>query len=309
MNRFDKLIQGCGWAKKHGLKVWVDIHSVPGSQNGYDNSGRSGPIHWANNRDYYTRTQYTFNRLATLFSQPEWQGTVTAIEAVNEPAANRNGDVANLINECVATKLRALRGVLTTTTTLQVLPLGARYCCSPAQLDWPDADADGHARWVSGSLLPNRRAETELTGLLSFLGPLHWGGFFTGTPARRVLLDTHPYFVYSDQEKQTKDSGRLREVCKMEGMLQQSQKNYPTIAGEWAVNGPNGDRASDRDLPRAPVSFPDGPAYPYSKKYMAFMARNYAVQTATFEKAGGWIFWAVSGRYRLRCAGGRHSLC
>jgi hypothetical protein len=131
--------------------------------------------------------------------------------------------------------------------------------------------------------------------LSSFLGPLHWEGFFTGTKAHRVLLDTHPYFVYSDQEKQIGDSARLREVCAMEDTMRQSKENYPTIAGEWSVNGPNGDRASDRDLPTGPVSFPDGPSYPYSKKYMAFMARNYAVQTATFEKGSGWIFWAVSG--------------
>lgn len=81
------------------MKVWIDIHSVPGSQNGYDNSGRTGPIHWATKADYYTRTQYTFNRLATLFSQPEWKGTVTAIEAVNEPAANRDSGVSDLIKK------------------------------------------------------------------------------------------------------------------------------------------------------------------------------------------------------------------
>lgn len=131
--------------------------------------------------------------------------------------------------------------------------------------------------------------------LLSFLGPAYWENFFTGRAAHRVLLDTHPYYVYTDQEKRMKDSGRLREVCAKESIFKRSQKYYPTIAGEWSVNGPNGDRGSDRDLPRAPVSFPDGPKYPYSKRYMAFMARNYAVQTATYEKGAGWIFWAVSG--------------
>lgn len=70
---------------------------MPGSQNGFDNSGRAGPIHWANDPDYYSRTQYTFNRLATLFSQPEWKGTVTAVEAVNEPLATNSEAVKDLI--------------------------------------------------------------------------------------------------------------------------------------------------------------------------------------------------------------------
>ncbi|UZJ56272.1 hypothetical protein CBS101457_005592 [Exobasidium rhododendri] len=252
LNQFDKLIQACGWAKTHGLKVWVDIHSVPGSQNGYDNSGHAGAIDWASNPEYYTQTQYTFNRLATLFSQPEWKGTVTAIEAVNEPAASTVPAVATLINE--------------------YYPWARNAVARP----------------------PNSTALTSLLLAMhdGFLGPLHWEGFFTGTPSNRVLLDTHPYFVYSAQEKVIGDAARLKEVCALESTMTQSNANYPTIAGEWSVNGPNGDLASDRDLSDAPFTFPDGPAYPYSKKYMAFMAQNYAVQTATFEKGAGWIFWA-----------------
>ncbi len=85
LNRFAKLKEGVMLAKKYGLKVWIDLHSVPGSQNGFDNSGRAGPINWANNPSYYTQTQYAFNRLVTEFTQPAYAGVVTAIEAVNEP--------------------------------------------------------------------------------------------------------------------------------------------------------------------------------------------------------------------------------
>jgi len=31
------------WAKSYSLNVIVDIHGAPGSQNGYDNSGQTGP--------------------------------------------------------------------------------------------------------------------------------------------------------------------------------------------------------------------------------------------------------------------------
>jgi glucan 1,3-beta-glucosidase len=30
------------WAKKYSLDVIIDMHTAPNSQNGYDNSGRSG---------------------------------------------------------------------------------------------------------------------------------------------------------------------------------------------------------------------------------------------------------------------------
>lgn len=96
-----------------------------------------------------------------------------------------------------------------------------------------------------------------------------------------------------------KDSQRLSEVCAKEDVFTRSQQSYPTIAGEWSLSGPNGDRASDRDLPHAPFDFPDGPDYPYSKRYMAFMARNFAVQTATYEKGAGWIHWSVGKSRRI----------
>jgi len=35
------------WMDKYGLKASMDLHTGPGSQNGYDNSGRRGEIRWA----------------------------------------------------------------------------------------------------------------------------------------------------------------------------------------------------------------------------------------------------------------------
>jgi glucan 1,3-beta-glucosidase len=39
----DKVV---GWARSHNVKVMVDLHGAPGSQNGYDNSGRRGEATW-----------------------------------------------------------------------------------------------------------------------------------------------------------------------------------------------------------------------------------------------------------------------
>ncbi|CAO3599172.1 unnamed protein product [Absidia cylindrospora] len=45
------LIRGIQWARKYGLRVMVELHTAPGSQNGWNHSGRSGEIHWLNNGD------------------------------------------------------------------------------------------------------------------------------------------------------------------------------------------------------------------------------------------------------------------
>lgn len=35
------------WAERAGLKVLIDLHTVPGSQNGFDNGGLTGVVRWA----------------------------------------------------------------------------------------------------------------------------------------------------------------------------------------------------------------------------------------------------------------------
>lgn len=84
-NQYDKLIEACGWAKKYDIKVWIDLHGVPGSQNGLDNSGHIGATEWPNDPDNISRTKHAFARLVKTFNGPEWYSTVTAFQAVNEP--------------------------------------------------------------------------------------------------------------------------------------------------------------------------------------------------------------------------------
>jgi len=78
------LDQAIVWARNSGLKVLIDIHGMPGSQNGFDNSGRRGNITWQTadpNRDI---AKGVVNALAARYAND--QDVVTMIEAVNEPA-------------------------------------------------------------------------------------------------------------------------------------------------------------------------------------------------------------------------------
>ena len=49
------------WMNELGLKALIDLHAGPGSQNGYDNSGRRGEAHWVDDT-------YPENRSATFQS-------------------------------------------------------------------------------------------------------------------------------------------------------------------------------------------------------------------------------------------------
>ncbi|KAJ2700778.1 hypothetical protein FB645_004867 [Coemansia sp. IMI 203386] len=72
------------WAKKYAMRVILDLHGVPGSQNGFDNSGRRGDIKWSKNPTDIPRTLDALGVLAEIAN--EYPLNVVAIQAVNEPA-------------------------------------------------------------------------------------------------------------------------------------------------------------------------------------------------------------------------------
>ncbi|EDK43323.1 glucan 1,3-beta-glucosidase precursor [Lodderomyces elongisporus NRRL YB-4239] len=72
------------WARTHGLKVWVDLHGAPGSQNGFDNSGLRDHYEWQNGNN----VQVTLDVLNTIFQKyggDEYADVVSGIELINEP--------------------------------------------------------------------------------------------------------------------------------------------------------------------------------------------------------------------------------
>ncbi|KAJ2781827.1 hypothetical protein H4R18_002636 [Coemansia javaensis] len=73
-----------GWAKKHNLNAILDLHGVPGSQNGFDNSGKFGRIGWQTSQENIDRSLQAVEAIAAVAARHA--DTVDAIEIVNEPA-------------------------------------------------------------------------------------------------------------------------------------------------------------------------------------------------------------------------------
>ena len=81
------ILKVLGWARKYGLRVNLDLHTIPGSQNGFNHSGRLGQINFMNGVMGMANAQRAFNyiRIITEFiSQPEWQPVVPIFGIINE---------------------------------------------------------------------------------------------------------------------------------------------------------------------------------------------------------------------------------
>ncbi|TFY80664.1 hypothetical protein EWM64_g3350 [Hericium alpestre] len=86
------------WASNHGLKVIIDLHGAPGSQNGFDNSGQklSSPG-WQTKQSNIDRTNAVIKRIASEFAS-QYQ-TAAAIEALNEPAGFYDQQVLDTVKQ------------------------------------------------------------------------------------------------------------------------------------------------------------------------------------------------------------------
>jgi glucan 1,3-beta-glucosidase len=73
------------WARQTGLKVWIDLHGAPGSQNGFDNSGQRMTTPTWQQGDTVARTLAVLETITQKYAKPEYQDVVVAIELLNEP--------------------------------------------------------------------------------------------------------------------------------------------------------------------------------------------------------------------------------
>lgn len=69
------------WAEKYNLKIILDIHAAPGSQNGMDHSGQSGIIGWTEPANQ----QKTLEFLEKLTEAYDAKLTLVGVEVLNEP--------------------------------------------------------------------------------------------------------------------------------------------------------------------------------------------------------------------------------
>lgn len=90
-------LKGVKWARKYGLRINLDFHALPGSQNGWNHSGRlgtpnvlSGPMGMANAQ----RSLDYIRIIAEFISQPQYRNVITIFGITNEPQGPTIGQPA-----------------------------------------------------------------------------------------------------------------------------------------------------------------------------------------------------------------------
>lgn len=95
MGAQEYLDRAINWAHKYDLKVWVDLHGAPGSQNGFDNSGlflNNTPT-WQDKQENIDLTSRVLQKIYTKYGSKEFSekygDTILGIEVLNEPLGGK----------------------------------------------------------------------------------------------------------------------------------------------------------------------------------------------------------------------------
>ncbi|KAL7414386.1 glycoside hydrolase superfamily [Mrakia frigida] len=80
-------LKAISWARKYGIRINLDLHALPGSQNGWNHSGRVGSVGFMSGVMGIANAERTLSYLRTIaefISQPEIKDVVPIFGIVNE---------------------------------------------------------------------------------------------------------------------------------------------------------------------------------------------------------------------------------
>ena len=96
---FRYFLKAIQWARKYGIRINLDLHALPGSQNGWNHSGRLGTVNFLNGPMGIANAQRSLDYiriLAEFISQPQYKDVVAMFGVTNEPQGPQFGQ-ENLI--------------------------------------------------------------------------------------------------------------------------------------------------------------------------------------------------------------------
>ena len=214
----DYLDRAFAWAQRHGLKILIDLHTVPGSQNGFDNGGICGVCTFHKKPE---NVEFALSVLERLAGRYRDHPSMWGIQVLNEPISQEIWDVADIPNRYPAVDPEEAAGSEPVPT--EFLKQFYRDAYQRIRAAAPDVTVVFHYGF---------RIED-------------WRGFFTAPDFENVVLDTHLYlmmFTWSGGDRELDEYVALV-ADRFVGSVRQAARDVPVMIGEWCL-----DTASKKSL-------------------------------------------------------------
>ncbi len=195
------------WAEQHELPILLDLHTVPGSQNGYDNGGITGVCKWCKQPE---EVQFALSVLERLAKRYGHRAGLWGIQIVNEPiswlvyATAPSTGKARDKNEARGSGYVPLRFL------------------RPFYLE-------------AYQRLRKNMAEDKMVVFHDGFRLNRWKKFFTENRLKNILLDTHIYIFALEIYVPIHQRWIYRLFVKWnERCIRRVSKYVPVVVGEWS---------------------------------------------------------------------------
>ena len=212
-------------ARGHGLGVLLDLHGAPGSQNGWDHSGRQGTLGWHTSKANINQSLRIITDLAARYKNHD---NLIGIELLNEPRWDVPLDIIKSFYIEAYHRLRE------------------------------------HVSKEKGAIVMHNAFRQ-----------LEWADFMRGPEYANVVLDTHLYQCFTDDDRKRNLHQQVEfALLERQKQLNAIQKQLPCIVGEWSCA-----------LPPQSLGARSGLA-------LDVAMRAYGdAQLINFDATRGWFFW------------------
>ncbi|KAL8279683.1 hypothetical protein RQP46_007996 [Phenoliferia psychrophenolica] len=189
------------WARKYGLRINLDLHAVPGSQNGYNHSSKLGTINFLNGVMGIANAQRTLNYIRTLaefISQPQYRDVIPMFSILNEPYAATIGvDMLRHFYIEVYEMVRGITGI-----------------------------GEGNGPFITFHDGFVAQATTVAQG--------GWDGFLTG--ADRIAIDQHAYLCFDTPNNDSLGYNSAKPCAYWASKFNTSAEQFGlSMGGEWSL--------------------------------------------------------------------------
>lgn len=219
------LDQAFVWAERWGLKILIDLHTVPLSQNGFDNGGYMGLCAWAQSQD---RIDFVLEVLERLARRYAGNTALWGIEALNEPASQAVLD-RNLATFGARFPERVARSQVIARETLLAFYDSVYQTLRP--ILGPEVALVFHDQFELDS----------------------WDELLPAETYENVVIDTHQYLNFQDFAFERYDTDEyLAKVAEFAEQVRRAVQYHQVLVGEWCLGNHNPRKAElDKDEQRA----------------------------------------------------------
>lgn len=271
------------WAEKYNLKVWVDLHGAPGSQNGFDNSGETifgNELGWLSNYNSKAVTLQIWIEMFKLYTDND---TVVGIEIINEPL----------------------------TSKLQTFDVVQTYYEGFDLFKETHPKNDTTRFIIHDSFQEIGYWNTQFNPSYSNVSNQYYNLSNITYSSQSVWLDHHHYEVFTDSQLNETQYNRITNIINYGDSISNELKFHPAVVGEWSgaitdcatwLNGVNIGARYDGSYynsseyksanPLKGVCTSQNDISEWSEDYATAVRQFIEAQLATYStKTNGWIFW------------------